>query len=658
MKEIDDLQANGGLGDSWKVNLTTGAWACFASDERGGDLVSLYAALNHLNQGPACEQVAALVGVSDRSVPVLNRVQPTEPSCEPIPASAPDPRAHHEYGKPSAIYRYGRSFWVARYDHATGKHFSPFTWRHGNWQARGYPQPRPIYGAELLALHPDAPIMLVEGEKACEAARAVLKAYLVMTWAGGAGSVKGNLWEVLKGRDVVIWPDADAPGVSAGAELAAILVPIAKRVRIINPDDQPQGWDAADAIAEGWDAKRITAWAAERIRVVEQTTAPKRGRKKMNGQDAALPPMVERNALPDEADVPPPARAVSTILAGELDDSAPVRWDSLNLDMNQGGLPYPTLANASQILRMHPKLIGKIWYDTFQRKIWHCLHGTKREWADSDSADLTVFIQQSLKLDKFSLGLIAEAVGHAARCHSKNSLTDWLSNLTWDGEPRLETWLFDTLGVERDAYSEAVAKNWPIAMVARAYKPGCQVDNMPILEGKMGRGKTSFLNILGGEWYDSITTAIGEKDFIQEIQGLWLVEIPDMTGFGKREHSQILATITIRNDRYRASYGRYVENHPRGCIFAATSEGDDYLQDIRGRRRFWPLRCTAIDLDALHAQREQVFAEAVARYRDGEDWYSMPDEADEEQLPNLSPSAVSVGPVGRQDAAHYGASLT
>ncbi len=109
-----------------------------------------------------------------------------------------------------------------------------------------------------------------------------------------------------------------------------------------------------------------------------------------------------------------------------------------------------------------------------------------------------------------------------------------------------------------------------------------------------------------------------------------------MTGFGKREHSQILATITIRNDRYRASYGRYVENHPRGCIFAATSEGDDYLQDIRGRRRFWPLRCTAIDLDALHAQREQVFAEAVARYRDGEDWYSMPDEADEEQLQRAS----------------------
>jgi putative DNA primase/helicase len=160
---------------------------------------------------------------------------------------------------------------------------------------------------------------------------------------------------------------------------------------------------------------------------------------------------------------------------------------------------------------------------------------------------------------------------------------------------------------------------------------------MPVLEGKMGRGKSSFLSILGGEWYDSVTKAISDKEFLQDIQGLWLVEIPDMTGFGRREHSHILAAVTVRNDRYRASYGRTVENHPRTCVFAATSETDDYLQDIRGRRRFWPLRCTMIDLDALHAQREQVFAEAVHAYRDGEKWYEVPESADEEQLSRATP---------------------
>jgi putative DNA primase/helicase len=144
----------------------------------------------------------------------------------------------------------------------------------------------------------------------------------------------------------------------------------------------------------------------------------------------------------------------------------------------------------------------------------------------------------------------------------------------------------------------------------------------------MGRGKSKFLEVLGGEWYGSLTRAIGDPDFLQEIQGLWLVEIPDMTGFGRREHSVILATITIRVDRYRPSYGRRAENRPRACVLVATSETDDYLSDTRGRRRFWPLRCNHIDLDVLASQRPQIFAEAVARYKAGASWHEMPEETD------------------------------
>jgi putative DNA primase/helicase len=241
-----------------------------------------------------------------------------------------------------------------------------------------------------------------------------------------------------------------------------------------------------------------------------------------------------------------------------------------------------------------------------------------------------------LRLPKLSLALMQEAVQHAAECHERNSLTDWLDSLTWDGEPRLEHWLADTLGVEHNDYSQAVAVNWPIAMVARAYQPGCKVDNMPVLEGASGASKTTFLEVLGDPWYKSLPHAFGDKDFLQAIQGTWLIEIPDMTGFSRREHTQILATITIRNDSYRASYGRFVEDHPRVAMFAATSETDDYLQDARGRRRYWPLRCSAIDIDALRAQREQIFAEAVQRYRVGAPWYAMPDSADEEQLARAS----------------------
>jgi putative DNA primase/helicase len=228
--------------------------------------------------------------------------------------------------------------------------------------------------------------------------------------------------------------------------------------------------------------------------------------------------------------------------------------------------------------------------------------------------------------------IVEQAYQHAAECNARNSLTDWLDGLEWDGVERLDTWLSDCLGLARNEYNDAVSRNWPLSMVARAYQPGCQVDTMPVLEGKMGRGKSSFLKMLAGEWYASIQIAFGEKDFFQAIQGRWLIEIPDMSGFSRREHSSILATITTREDVYRKSHGRVTEEHPRVTVFAATSETDDYLQDTRGRRRYWPLRCEDINLDTLADQRERVFAEAVVRYRAGATWYEMPASADDEQL--------------------------
>lgn len=629
---VGERKANGGIGDSWSVNLNTGAWGAFATGEKGGDLVSLYAALNHLDQLAALKVVAGLVGVTDRPMPSkLPAKKPPESKPDAIPADAPPIPDHPQHGVASAVYAYGNAFLVARYNLAEGKEFRPFTWRAGKWHAKAYPDPRPLYGAGELATHPEAPVLIVEGEKCADIAAQTLRKYVCITWANGSQSVKKNDWGTLAGRDVIIWPDADDAGRQAAADLAAILSSIASRVRVVQPNGQPPGWDIADAVAQGWDAKKIAAWAGEHIRVVGASEEPtpdaaSQVRAESSHEDFGVATL--ETALPI---------ATPSNLYADDDSSSVVRWDTLCLETNQGGLPYPTLANASQILQIHPKLQGKIWFDTFQQKIWHSIRGVKQEWSDADSADLTVFIQQSLKLNKFTLDLINQAVGHAARCNSRNSLTDWLSNLEWDGEPRLDNWLSDCLGVDRSPYSIAVANNWPISMVARAYKPGCKADHMPVLEGKMGRGKSSFLEILGGEWYDALTTAIGDKDFVQSLQGVWLIEIPDMAGFGRREHSQIIATISIRRDRYRSSYGRYVENHQRGCILSATSETDDYLKTGNGRRRFWPLRCASIDLDAVYAQRDNIFAEAVTKYRAGDKWHEMPEGTEDEQTARIEP---------------------
>ena len=626
---LGETRANGGPGNSWAVNLHTGHWLHGAGDEKGLDLISLYAARNHIKQGAALKEVRAQVGI-DKPVLNLNRAAPPpERPAEPIPLGAPEATDSPAYGKLVATYRYGTAFWVLRYEKDGEKTFRPRTWRNGKWSWQGYPAPRPLYNLSGLAKEPEAPVLLVEGEKAAEAAASVMGAYVVMTWANGAAAARQNDWSPLAKRDVLIWPDADEPGTKAAAEVASELINAgANRVRVITVDDHTDGWDAADAVAEGWGAAQIAAWAKGRTRSVYPKEEP--------APEESPPPELT------DAPVPPETKTNGhLIVAGEQQESAMVSWESMGLDTTEGGYPHATVANGSMIVQLHPELKGKVWFDEFTGKVLTNKDGLTRQWTDNDDLDLTVFIQQSLRLHKFKIELVSNAVTHAARRNGRNSLTEWLDSLEWDGIERLEAWLQDTLGCEHNEYSMAVAVNWPISMVARAYRPGCKVDTMPVLEGPQGMSKSTFLEVLGDPWYGSIPVAFGDKDFLQAIQGRWLVEIPDMTGFSKREHTQILATITIRSDIYRASYGRHTEEHPRVAIFAATSETDDYLQDARGRRRYWPLRCTDIDIDALHSMRDQIFAEAVARYREGAKWYEMPATADIEQSARATPDLWS-----------------
>jgi 5S rRNA maturation endonuclease (ribonuclease M5) len=483
------------------------------------------------------------------------------------------------------------------------------TWRNGRWSFTGHPGPLQLYGAELLAAHPDRKVLVVEGEKCANRARPILKQSVIVTWAGGAGAARKTDWTTLRNREVTIWPDADEPGRKAAADIAAILEPVARRVRVLHTNGKADGWDVADAIAEGWNAETILTWVDEHV----------------------IEPAAPR------VEVLPPADPESDYPAGSAPQSYLAIWQSLGLMSDAKDIPHPTLSNASIILQYQPPYKGKIWFDTFRSAVWHSVAGAPRPWTDADDRRATTFIQQRLGLPKIHSGIVQEAVLHAAECQPRNTLTEWLDSLVWDGIPRLTTWLADCLGVERDAYHDAVARNWPISMVARAYDPGCKVDTMPVLEADQGTGKSTFLKVLGHPWFAALKMAFGEKDFLQAIQGRWLVEIPDMAGFSRREHSDILATISDARDVYRKTYARVTEEHPRVTVFAATSENNEYLQETRGRRRYWPLVCGTINTDTLQAQRAQIFAEAVIEYRNGSQWHEVPEnESDEIQSARAS----------------------
>jgi predicted P-loop ATPase len=599
-KEFRVGNIRGEPGKSLSVNTLTGAWADFAETKhRGNDILSLFAAKEGLQQGEAAKRLGWTNG---------HRAEPPQAAPELIPADPPPIPVHAKWRVPPvAVYDYGPLLRIARYEHEVikednkkkvEKDFRPYTWRNGRWSAKHLPAgTRPLFGLDLLAAKPAAPVLLVEGEKCALAARAVIPAYIVMTWSGGAGGVAGTDWEPLHGRVVAIWPDADEPGAMAAAAIVEQLLPhlAGKELRVFDQTDMPEGWDIANAIAEGWDSKRITDHIGRN-----------------EGSHTHRYPQSVPVSIGRKHDGKPAIESVTGTV------------QHLQLKCNSGNVPYPTIANASLVIQSHPDLAGKLWFDTFRQQIRTTIDGKEREWIDADDSNMTVWLQERVDLHKIGLTLVKDAVEHAARRRSVNSVITWMESEPWDQQPRLDTWLADCLGVTADPYSCAVGKNWLISMVARAYNPGCKADHMPVLEGTMGTGKSSFLKMLGDPWYSALPEAFGSKDFFQGIQGQWLIEVPDMTGFSKREHTQIIAVITTQTDRYRASFGRRTQDHPRQCLFTATSETSDYLQDSRGIRRYWPLRCQGINLDALHSQRQQLFAEAVALYKAGAKWHEMP----------------------------------
>lgn len=283
----------GNPGKSFKVNLNTGKWADFAGAVRGGDPVSLVAAVRGVPQGEAARWLADWLGL-DHPAPAIRQPKPTTTGTwTTIPAPTPPAAIHHpRHGNPSATWEYrgmaGELMGiVCRFDQPDGKkEVVPYT--HGidatgeaGWKWKSWPEPRPLYGLDRLAQRPDAPVIVTEGEKSANAAQRLAPAVTVVTWPGGCNAVAKADFSPLKGRRVAIWPDADEPGHKAAKAVAqAALMAGAPEVSIIEPPpDKANGWDLADAEAEGWTRNQVNQWIRIHRRKVDtarpvETPAP------------------------------------------------------------------------------------------------------------------------------------------------------------------------------------------------------------------------------------------------------------------------------------------------------------------------------------------------------------------------------------------------
>lgn len=227
--------------------------------------------------------------------------------------------------------------------------------------------------------------------------------------------------------------------------------------------------------------------------------------------------------------------------------------------------------------------------------------------------------------EKVPTGDVMDALSLVASRSPFHPVRDYLDQLTWDGTDRISHFFEDFCGCPRDEYHMAVANSLFVSAVARICKPGCKVDTMVILESRQGMGKTKLWLTLFGEWCAEVTASLNDKDFYEGLRGVWAADFSELDAFSRAETTQIKRIMTSQSDSYRPPYGRATKVYPRQCVFVGGTNRDDWNSDPTGARRFLPVRVrSTIDCDAVGAIRDQLWAEAKARFERGATWWDIP----------------------------------
>jgi len=325
--------------------------------------------------------------------------------------------------------------------------------------------------------------------------------------------------------------------------------------------------------------------------------------------------------------------------AGAFEDGQepqPIGDWTKQLTRDQNGNYHKTLNNIMLLIKHAPELHGCAKRDDFSGRIytaddlpWRTEPGY---WSDPDTTELRKHFETRYSGFKPGKQDIKDAVVACSVQQRFHPVRDYLNALAWDGQPRLDTLFIDYLGVADCPYTRAVTRKAMVGAVARILTPSCKFDYMMVFVGKQGRGKSSIIYKLAGgeEWFtDSLVTFDGNKAF-EAVTGKWLIEVPEMHAFDKTTMNQAKAFISKQADFYRAAYAEFPEDRKRQCAFFGTTNNVDCLRDETGGRRFWPLDTDEIErkknlFTELAGERDQIWAEAVIRWRLGETLYLPPE---------------------------------
>lgn len=308
-------------------------------------------------------------------------------------------------------------------------------------------------------------------------------------------------------------------------------------------------------------------------------------------------------------------------------------WHKQLRYMTRSNLLENSVWNLNLILNNDPDFVGFAFNELANRiQVTGTLPWDRPEgnlfWRDADTAQLKALIDA--RYLPFSSRNHDVAFTKVADDRHFHPIRDYLDSVgEWDGEKRVEDLFIKYLQADDTPYVRAVTRKTAAAAVARIYRPGIKFDCVPVLDGDQGIGKSSiFKDLATPEYYsESLSlTDMDDKSGAEKLQGFWIVEIGELAGMKKADIEKVKAFLSTADDKYRPSYGKTVESHPRQCIIIATVNGErGYLRDITGNRRFWIIK--------LHQQkqkkkwsfdqhfRDQFWAEAKAIYESGEKLY-------------------------------------
>ena len=582
-REWECGDATGRAGHGFKVNLETGTWADFGGDGAGGDLVSLYAAIHQVGQGEAAAAIIAelrldLGGLPPK--PVVRKAAPVE-ILSPAPPDAPPWESLRErpfFGHADGLWPYFDAkcqllMVVGRYrEPKTGeKTYRPFVAvrRAGRveWAPKGLQPPRPLYRLDVLAAHPDAPVMVVEGEKAADAAQALLGGgWVVTTSPNGSKAAKQSDWRPLVGRKVVIWPDNDAPGRLYAEAVARRLINLAPGARVIDLDRMAalighplhEGDDAADIPADHGPAILAALTSGTLFRSESVELPPEdASRRKRTGDYARVVSAfeawcAERRLRPD---------ALSGWRCGdqEHDDGVEVAADF-----------------------MHEwRLSGE------------------RLRADEFKTACQVMIQRWRRQRRAEL--VAGLIGKPA---------------TDEGHAAIVTWVRALTGAER-ALDIAVMEHWVWNVKRLAAKLATEWDVMPILVGGQGFGKTRAIEKLCESLHElafpcDAQTITDKREWQQLTEGL-VAKWDEMAGASKADTEALKRALTATRLAFRELFTMLVHQRRRSCAFIGSSNLPlaVLINDPTGLRRWYQIDTIQADFDVLNTLDHSVIWRCV-----------------------------------------------